>query len=108
MQEKGVKCWLKSIFNWFHKDSETTKLKGKFRCRKQECNLIFKVSIINDSNGQLSIITIWNGESNHEKYNFKKRIVGQERRNISYELVAKGTSNLISENIISNESFDTG
>lgn len=104
MQENGLKCWAKCIYNTFPKKNKDLLWKGKYICK--ECKIEFSASIINIP-GDITICFSWNNEIRHEQKvpEDKIRITGERRSNMRYEVKAIGVENYMAEQYQINQSI---
>ena len=103
LQRLGVNCCLRCKSNYFSiKTSKKINIwSGRYFCSNENCSIKFEASIekwpINNNNLICNIY--WHGLIQHEKLNLpKSQCRGKERLEISYEVQALGTENLIVEN----------
>jgi hypothetical protein len=109
LQEFGVKCWLKHSYNWFNESSSAVFWRGKFHCIS--CLSIFEAIIENNNVNNTESVYIqltYNDAlilTKHEEFmnpDRMKKITGKEREQLGIELLAFGTSNVISNNTVYN------
>lgn len=105
LQEKGFRCWLRSIYNWMKKANADKLWKGKYKCLSEECNLKFQAEVVLNSNESLDFSITWYGYCSHEKIKPGFRISQKERSDVAVQIVSNGLSNYVSENTISNQAL---
>lgn len=101
-QEKHCKCWLKCNYNWFN---NRTYWSGSYKCIYEKCGNNFYAFCKNEPiiNQNVLLKVHFKDENvNHDQIIKKKRYYGDKRSNIALEVMSKGISNLIDENVIYN------
>jgi hypothetical protein len=101
LQKTGTLCWLRHKHNWFNTKKEFWH--GVFRCIDKNCPLIYKCKIENNNLLGVNLDVCWK-ELNvtHVKLSKKNRCSGLSRKEISYKLIANGTSNTRQDHILHN------
>lgn len=96
LQKQGIKCFIKCSFNYFSRKPDPV-WKGLYKCI--DCKNNFSIRILNIGK-KYTLYAYWNKSINHEFFVEPPtpRICGEKRKNLSYELKAKGVSNFVSEN----------
>jgi len=115
IQNKGVNCWLKCVFNWIRKKNSLKTSSpfwnGLYRCI--DCSKSFKAQIHQESKDNLDnkyvlVFIEYKEQMNHkEKVNGKIRCVGDKRTQQAKELLIDSTCNVISNNILENLSKES-
>jgi hypothetical protein len=125
LNKQGVFCRLRCIYNWF-KNEKSQKIqsffwRGSFKCTQSDCNKQFKAiiknglisdlyknsvdSILNSSTIKIVIETDDSISFHKSKVEKKIRCSGIDRRQEAIKILAKGITNVQSENILNNNLY---
>lgn len=110
IQEFGSKCWLRTINNFIRKENSRKKncsiFHGRYRCVKNDCNVIFVIEYKSKNDNFLDIKYTCNAlhETIAEK-SVCQRITGKERLLLRRDLAADGISNYLDKAIIKGTQF---
>ena len=110
LNELNYNCTLKCIYNYFKQPDSRKKTssfwRGSFQCVNKACNALFSANIQNENQADNPTFVHITCEKpdyiNHDKEIKTQRCVGQERKLIGLELLAKGVSNKKTDNILFN------
>ena len=109
IQEHGIKCWLKVIYNWFKSESSQKRnspyWSGKYICIKKDCGCIYNTKIIKKPNNisDIQMEIKFNKFSDHLIINKpKENIAGSKRIQTAIELTASGINNYRAKNNLLN------
>lgn len=103
LQKNGINCWLTCIRNHVNKYPVLCG-GGKFKCISKKCNKVYKVTFLKVFDDQsIKMVVSFDDFSSHKKINEPAyRIIGEERKELGVRLLAKGTTNVRNEHILSN------
>ena len=103
LQKIGVKCWLRHVFNWFHKNPKNLLWRGKYKCIDKRCPRVYSCKIEKNKHKGVVLIISWNTCCiDHLKLKKVSRCVGKEREHLALELIADGNANVRNNNVIHN------
>lgn len=104
LQVLGIKCCLRSNYNWIAKKTTMNYWSGKYHCKKRECLNYFEALITTEplQNSCVCIDVTCYEFSNHERVKISFRCVGEERQAVANNISAKGVQRVRNENVILN------
>jgi len=103
-QDNGINCYLTPINNWFNANNSSNHWNAKLKCRAKTCNLKYNAFVKSIKPHQnVEMVLEWSGSCLHDKDEKITRCTGRRRRELGLELIARGTTNVKNDIIISNE-----
>jgi hypothetical protein len=110
LQEIGIKCWFRSVYNWFNYGQQRLApyWRGKFVCIESNCKNTCHASITTEPDTRNKIVIVVDLEQttvHKNKIAFKPKSRGKKRELQALELMSNGISNCESKNVIENQSL---
>jgi hypothetical protein len=114
----SLKCGLYNIYNWINDNQSEFFWRGSYKCLHTNCQAKFdcfirrsdlskNVSKFEETTEYIVITVIVNEIATHELYNKKKRFSNEERDKLLKDVLAKGVTRVLNENILHNHRVGT-